>query len=301
MTESPRPASPTRGRLLILLATLLWSLNGFFMPLLTSATPLGLHVPPVEGMHVCFFRAFFAGLVLAPTLRRSDIAFRRPMLFTAGCFAVMNLSFVLAMAKGGVASTLFLQYTAPAWLYLASVFLLREPPSARNRRAVILALTGVIIIVAGGWGSNQLPAMGLGVLSGVTFAGVLLGLRFLRHVSSTWITVVNLLTAAAVALPFLLLEGLPMPAGRQLVVLAVFGGVQLGLPYLLMARGLQSVSPREAGTLSLAEPLLSTLWAYLIGGQVPTRWTLLGGLLILAALLYQYAPRRAVAAPDPPR
>ena len=86
--------------------------------------------------------------------------------------------------------------------------------------------------------------------------------------------------------------GLPMPSAKQLAVLAIFGGIQLGLPYWLMARGLKSVTPREAGTLTLAEPLLSTLWAYLVGGQVPTTWTVIGGVLILAALLYQYAPRR---------
>jgi len=38
----------------------------------------------------------------------------------------------------------------------------------------------------------------------------------------------------------------------------------MGLPYWLMARGLRTVSAQEAGTITLLEPLLNPLWAYLV-------------------------------------
>jgi len=272
------------------MATMLWSLNGVFMPLLRSPTRLNLNVPTIEPMHVAFYRVFFAGLVLVPTLRRADISWRWGMLFAAGCFAAMNLTFTLALAQGDVASTLFLQYTAPAWLYLASVYVLGDAPNRRGFRAVLIALLGVIVIVGGGWSNDQIGVMLLALASGVTYAGVLLGIGRLRGVSPRWLTVVNLLSSALVLLPFAVM--LSQPSLPQLAALMIFGGLQLGLPYWLMARGLRSVGPQEAGILTLAEPLLSTLWAYLVGGQVPSRWTALGGVLILAALAYQYWPRR---------
>lgn len=305
MSQVDDSQSPAMGRGLILSATVLWSLNGVFVPLLTSPTILGLHEPPVEGMHIAFYRAFFAGLVLTPTLRRREITLRPTMLLTALCFAAMNYLFVLAITSGGVASTLFLQYTAPAWVYLIGVGLLGEKRNPRGLRAALVALAGVVVIVAGGWQKDQVGPMFLGLGSGVTYALVLLGISRLRDVSSRWVTVMNLMTASLV-LTYAVAQR-PVPTWPQLLTLVIFGGVQLGLPYWLMARGLRSVSAGEAGTLTLVEPLLSAFWAYLVGGQIPSRWTLLGGVLILAALLYQYAPRRGqttggdVAGDAPPR
>jgi drug/metabolite transporter (DMT)-like permease len=66
----------------------------------------------------------------------------------------------------------------------------------------------------------------------------------------------------------------------------------MGLPYLLMARGLQSVSALEAGTLTLLEPLLNPMWAFLASPDTerPTLYTWAGGACILGALAYRYWP-----------
>jgi drug/metabolite transporter (DMT)-like permease len=66
----------------------------------------------------------------------------------------------------------------------------------------------------------------------------------------------------------------------------------MALPYWLMARSLKVVSPQEAGTISLLEPLLNPLWAYLVSGEQPSLYTLAGGAFILGALAWRYWPRR---------
>jgi drug/metabolite transporter (DMT)-like permease len=92
-------------------------------------------------------------------------------------------------------------------------------------------------------------------------------------------------------LPFVWFLATPMPA--QLVVLFLFGAVQMGLPYWLVARGLRVVSPQEAGMITLLEPLLNPLWAYLIAAEAPSALTLVGGAFILGALAWRYWPFRA--------
>src|SRR5205814_10522904 len=82
--------------------------------------------------------------------------------------------------------------------------------------------------------------------------------------------------------------------------LAVYGAVQMALPYWLVARGLRSVSPQEAGTLTLLEPLLNPLWAYAVSGETPHDFTLFGGVFILGALVWRYWPRGPVAVPKLP-
>jgi drug/metabolite transporter (DMT)-like permease len=60
-----------------------------------------------------------------------------------------------------------------------------------------------------------------------------------------------------------------------------------------MARGLRVVSTQEAGVITLLEPLLNPLWAYLVAPQKesPTAYTFVGGALILGALAWRYWPR----------
>jgi drug/metabolite transporter (DMT)-like permease len=75
-------------------------------------------------------------------------------------------------------------------------------------------------------------------------------------------------------------------------VLLVFGSVQLAAPYWLFARSLRAVSPQEAGIITLLEPVLNPVWAYLIAPHkdTPTVWTVTGGLLLLVALGWRYLP-----------
>src|SRR5579864_1753924 len=286
--ETTEPRSAMQGRLLILMAAVLWSLNGFFNTILRSDTFLHLNMPEVKPMHIAFYRALFAGLVLVPSLRGRNIRLSRPILFTAGAFAIMNYLFVTAMAEGGghVAKALFLQYTAPAWMYLISVLWLKEAANRRNLTSVAIALVGVTVIAWGGWQDSQLLIVLIALGSGVAYAVVLIGLRVLYRESSSWLTVLNLLTSALVLLPIMLF--LPTPTWPQLGCLVIYGGVQLAVPYWLMARGLRTVSPQEAGMLTLIEPLLAPLWQYLTATErkVPDATDWIGGGFILAALIW---------------
>src|SRR5258707_9362403 len=112
--ESTSPAiSVTRGRLYIVAAAVLWSLSGLFTRILNHHTSIRLGPEPVDGLTIAFYRVFFAGLIMVPTLRRRDISFRPMLLAMIACFAVMNLTFVLAMAGGKSSNAILLQYSAP--------------------------------------------------------------------------------------------------------------------------------------------------------------------------------------------
>src|SRR5437764_1480281 len=88
--------SVARGRLLLILAALVWSTSGAFTKVLTKETALGLHTPAVPPLQIAFFRALFAGLALVPFLRRGDVAFRPMMVPMAAIFAIMNAAFISA-------------------------------------------------------------------------------------------------------------------------------------------------------------------------------------------------------------
>jgi drug/metabolite transporter (DMT)-like permease len=292
------PMSLARGRLYIVLAALIWSTSGAFAKMLTQETIFVANQPAIETLEIhskhydvqiAFYRALFAGLVLSCTVRRADITFRPLMIVMAVSFALMNITFVSAQAQSTAANAIFLQYSAPLWMYLAAVFLLGEPADRCGTITLIFGMLGVAVIIAGGWQNDELFIMGIGLASGVTYAGVLVCLRVLRNLSPGWLTAWNHLLGALVLLPWIF--SLAPPTLRQYVVLFFFGAVQMGLAYWFVAHGLQVVSPQEAGALTLLEPLLNPVWAFLVAGEKPHWMTLAGGGIIVGALAWRYWPR----------
>jgi drug/metabolite transporter (DMT)-like permease len=69
------------------------------------------------------------------------------------------------------------------------------------------------------------------------------------------------------------------------------GVVQLGIPYFLFSKGLESLSLQEASLIVLIEPVLNPIWVALVVGEVPSPATLAGGVIILLSLLLRYGRR----------
>jgi drug/metabolite transporter, DME family len=283
-----------QGRLLVALAAVFWSLSGAFTKILTQQAFFRLDGEPITAVQIAFFRVFFAGLVLLPTLKRQDISFRWSMPLMVLCFACMNATFVPALAWGTAANAILLQYSAPLWMYLASIYLLGEAPDRRGAVSLAIGLFGIIIILCGGWQEAQFTVISIALASGFAYAGVILFLRVLRNSSPRWLTVINHLGGALFMLPVLIYFAPGWPSLSQMTLLFLFGAVQMALPYFLIARGLRVVSAQEAGAITLLEPLLNPLWAYLVAPEVeqPRLYTLLGGAFILGGLLWRYWPRK---------
>jgi drug/metabolite transporter (DMT)-like permease len=217
----------------------------------------------------------------------------------------MSATYVTALTGGKSANAVLLQYTAPLWLFLVGVLFLGEKADHRGVVSLAAGVAGIAVILVGGWTSGQSPfILLLGLASGVTFAGIVLGLRLQRDASPAFLTAANHLGSAVVLLPFALpwvRPDLAWPTLPQVGWLALFGVVQLGVPYALVARGLKSVSPEEAGTLTLLEPLMMPVWAYLVAPEKDqlTSYIFLGGALILLGLAYRYWPSGRTTPPPP--
>ena len=300
------PADVRTARLSLVAAAVLWSLSSGFVRVIRVPTALGLDQPALTPVQVAVFRGFFAGLVMLPFLRQANVRVRPRMLLMVACFGTMSGLYLSALSLGPAANAILLQNTAPFWVYLIGVYLLGQPADRRSWRAILLAMFGAAVMVAGNWPRGLPPAesaaqveillMALG--SGVMYAGVILFLRSLRAESAPWLTAWNLLGSAGLLLGFVAVwhgpaaarELLTTPTVGQLGFLAVFGVVQMALPYLLFARGLKVVGPQEAGLITLLEPVFNPIWAYLLSPETdtPTMWTAVGGAMLLGALGWRY-------------
>ncbi len=305
-----KPDDAGVARLTLILAAVLWSAGGFFTRVLTAPTALHLDEPSLTPIQIAFWRGLFAGLALLPLVRRSEFRFRAPMLGMVLCFAAMSGLYLSALGYGSAANAILLQNTAPVWVYLLGVYWLGHRAESGAGQATALAMVGAAVIVLGNWPWNRppdeqardIPILLMGAGSGLTYAGVVLFLGHLKSECPAGLMVLNLFgSAACIATVVLIRFGwghfemwLMAPSSSQLLFLMIFGAFQMAVPYWLFARGLRSVSAQEAGIITLLEPVLNPIWAYLVAPEreTPTIWTIAGGGILLGALAWKYRPSR---------
>jgi drug/metabolite transporter (DMT)-like permease len=279
------------GRLLILVAAVMWSTSGFFAkaPLFVD-WPLESGDLPVRGPLLAFWRAVFAALVLIPFVRRPRWTWKLVPMVLA--YAAMNYTFLNAMTLTTEANAIWLQHTAPVWVFLVGVLAFHEPVHRRDRWLLVCCVAGVGLILAYEVRGQSAAGVINGLLSGVTYAAIVLSLRHLRGEDGAWLVLLNNLVTAVLFLPFVLSFGI-WPTTKQTVYLAAFGMFQMGLPYLLFARGVRRVTGHEAAGIVLLEPILVPVWVFIAWRHAPTYqppqwWTLVGGGFILLGLALRY-------------
>ncbi|HWH76959.1 MAG TPA: DMT family transporter, partial [Candidatus Binatus sp.] len=147
-------------------------------------------------------------------------------------------------------------------------------------------MLGVGIISFDSAGAPEMAGVLLALLSGVLFAVYMINLQRTRAVSPIYLTWANNLVCALLLL-FVVKSQLALSL-QPLMILAVMGAVQLGMPYFLFSKGLQTVSLQEAALIALVEPVLNPLWVAIVVGEIPSLATLCGGAMILSGLGVRY-------------
>ncbi len=263
------------GRLLIVGAAFLWSLAGVFIKF--------LDLPPLT---IVFYRSLFAALIFIPFLRGNAWRFDRPILISVISYTAAISAFVSANKLTTAANAIVLQYTAPLFVFLFSALALGEKVSKLNGFALAVSMIGVGIISLGSAGQPEMAGVLLALLSGLLFAVYMVNLRSTQAVSPVYLTLIN--NVACALLLLLVVKSQLALSSTQLGILVVMGAVQLGVPYFLFSKGLQSVPLQEASLIALIEPVLNPLWVALTVGEIPSFTTLAGGSLIVAALAVRY-------------
>jgi drug/metabolite transporter, DME family len=279
-----------RARLGIITAAAIFSTGGAAIKLTT-----------LSGVQVACLRsgiAAIAVLLLAPESRRGWTW--RTWVASIAYAACLTL-FVLANKLTTSANTIFLQAAAPLYLLLLGPWLLKERVKQADLvvlGAMAVGLAFVFVGTAPPARTAPDPALGniLALLSGIAWAFLVIGLRWLGRAeasegheppSPTTAVVLGNLIAALVNLPF----ALPVASFTPTDVATVLflGVVQIGIAYLLLSRALKHVGALEASLLLMVEPALNPVWSWMMHGEAPGPWSLLGGGMILGATVLKSA------------
>ena len=283
MPELPA-RSPIGGHALVASAALLWSLGG--------VVTKGLK--PLDGVTIAFYRSLFAGVALLPFIPRTKWTFRPAMMPVMLIFGIMVGFYVSSVTLTTAANAILLQYSCVFWTVPIAALVLGERPDRRTLLAAAVASAGIAAIVA--YGRKGTPGEGLGIVlglaSGVGYATVIVAFRAFRSADAGWLSAVCNLGGAVTLGCYAAIAtgGIAIPTGRQAVALALFGIVQMAIPYWLFARGMRSIGAAEAALISLLEPILGPIWVALVHREFPAPFTLVGGGILLAGVAIKYVP-----------
>jgi drug/metabolite transporter (DMT)-like permease len=196
-------------------------------------------------------------------------------------FGTVSL-FVIANDRTTAANAIFLQYTAPIYVALLGGWFLGEKTRRIDWLCIGLALFGIALFFRDDFDARGLLGIIVALASGVSFAAMVMLLRRQKDASPESSLLLGNLFTAAVGLPFGLGHNL---SGNEWAILGILGAVQLGIPYILYSIAIKRVTALEAILIPMLEPILNPIWVALARGEVPGAWSLVGGGLVLGAVL----------------
>lgn len=291
--SSPIAVSPTVSRreervgiLLVFLSALMWSFGGTFARFIDVA----------DSWTVIFWRSVWAAAFLLCFMvwrdgwRGTMALFRGmglPGLAVAFCFASASTCFVVALGYTTVANILLMQAGVPLLAALLAWALFRERISMATWVAIAAVIAGVAVMVSESLGGAVSPiGDGLALLIAIMFSVATVITRRFAHVRMTPATCLGTILAAAFATSQASTFAVSV---HDMGFLFAFGVVNLGLGLAFFATGARLVPAALAALLGTFEPILGPIWVWLVHSEVPSTRTIIGGAIVITALLVHLA------------
>ncbi len=196
--------------------------------------------------------------------------------------------YLLSLYHTSVANTVLLLSTGPFFAAFLGKLILREAVLRATWTGMAMAMLGVFIMVSGGVSADDALGMLFAVIAVLSYAAMLVVMRSAKTKGEESrellpATALAGLLAALLCLP--MIESFALQPTEFLISLC-FGSIQVGAGFILITLAAQVVPAAQVALLSLAETALAPLWVWLVFTETPDTRTLVGGTLIVAAVLY---------------
>lgn len=260
----------SKAIIFLLLSAILWSFGGLFIKLV-SWNPVA-----IAGL-----RGFIAMVVLIVYVRHPHFTWSFAQVGGAIAYAVTVTLFVIATKLTTAANAILLQYTAPVYVAFLGSWILKERVLWFDWLIVLTVIGGMALFFL----DHLTPGNQLGnvsaILSGVGFACFVLFMRKQKNESPLETVLLGDFFTGLIGLPFMFES---MPGALSWLGLLFLGVVQLGLSYILYSEAIKHVTALEAILIPGIEPILNPIWVFLMLGEAPGKWALVGGFVVLVSV-----------------
>ncbi len=266
-------------------AATLWSMAGVFTR----------HLDAARGFEVTLWRSLFSAIFVAGALLWQQGAGKAAATVRAAgwlgalsgmMWCVMFICFMIALTRTTVANTLVVMSVSPLLTAFLAWLILKQAIPQRTWWAIVLALIGMVwMFVHGISAVGGTHLTGMLIASAVPLASAI-NLIAIKKAGHGVDLIPAILLGSVFSVVLMLPLAWPLQASlHDVSLLAVLGFFQLGFPCMLMVKATRSLSAPEISLLALLEVLLGPVWAWLGAGEVPAQETLIGGAVVVAALV----------------
>ncbi|MBP1889328.1 drug/metabolite transporter (DMT)-like permease [Clostridium moniliforme] len=285
-----------KGIILVLIATLFWGMMG-----VTSRT---LGNAGIDSMSISFFRCLIAsiGFGIFLFIFNKD-AFKVDLkgiiissIYGIVTFGLSFTTFNIAVERVPIAVATVLMFTNPIWVTIFNAIFFKEKITGKKAIVIILAITGCFLISnIFGVGFENLDIVGLlvGLSTGVLFALQLVIPRFFEGKYTKDSMLIYGFIASAIVLAFFtnftgIDNAITSSASPIFVVLNILsiGVLSTFIANISYVKATDYIETGVASVLVALEPVLGSLFAYLVYGETLTGLQLIGGLLIIIAAIW---------------
>lgn len=260
-----------QGLIAIFFAAILWSSGGLLVKLITL-TPL----------QISFFRSAIAAATFGVIFRKKVLKINSFTFLNSVFYAAVLIFFVLATKTTTAANAIFLQSTAPIYVLIFEPIINKTKYQKANTITVAVCLMGMVLFFMGDLKPGELDGNIYGLLAGVFFASFFLGMRKngkeYQQSSVFWGNVL----VAIICLPFIF--SISELTFSDLWGVSFLGMFQIAIAYAIFTFGLKRVYAVEASIISMIEPVLNPVWVLIGYGEVPSVYSIAGGVIIIAAI-----------------
>ena len=259
----------------------------------------GIIVKSFEGANlwqILFWRQFFFSIVVALYLL---ITFKKNFFksfhdsglpgIVAGLFLGVGFSaYVFAMFHTTVANTLFIISTETIFLALFGYIFLKEKINLVTFISIIMGMSGVLIIIGSSL-SIQSASQFLGnivaFIMPISFAVLIVIVRKYPKVDMVPSQFVAGIFAALIGY---LIAGKLSISSHDLFLGFLAGTFQIGFGFIMITIGSRTTPAAVVGILMLTEAVFGPLWAWFFINEIPPISVLIGGGIIISAILFEF-------------
>ena len=256
----------------------------------------GLIVKSFEGAtlwQILFWRSLFFILIVTIFLLltyKSKVLYAFKQSGLPGLIGGIILSsgfcgYVFAMYNTTVANTNFIIQTQILFLAIFGYIFLKEKISKVTLASIILAIAGVILMVGSSLSPGQMTGNLAAFIMPISFAILILIIRKYPHVDMIPLQLIAGIVAMIVGY---LIAGKINISYHDIFLGFLAGFFQLGLGFIFITIGARKTPSAVVGIIMITEAVLGPLWAWMFVNENPPMTVLIGGSVIIFAVLLQF-------------
>lgn len=262
----------TKAFIFLVSAAVLWSLGGMLIKSVAW-----------NPMAIAGIRSGISMLIFILVIRKKHFTFSFSQIAGAIFYAATMISFVCANKLTTAANAILLQYTAPIYVAILGSRLLKEKVKVYDWMIIFIAILGICLFFIDKMSMGTLLGNILALISGISFALMIVFLRMQKDSHPICSVFIGNILTAVLMMPFMFLD-IPTDYTSWMALL-LLGIFQLGFPYILYSIAIKYATALEAVMIPFIEPVLNPLWVLIFIGEMPTKWAIIGGIIVITSLI----------------